>query len=237
TTTTTTTKGSTQRVPGKFTNVADISWIKQQKVVALSFDDGPFNNGNPQRIHSALNKAGFHATFFYWGQHIQGNENEIKQAEQSGFEVANHTWSHPDNWGNMDRNSVRSQYNQCKQALDKIVGEDRVYLLRNPYLQVSGNITGELSEVPMPNSGIDSEDWNGNSTSGIVQRIQQAAQQGRLDGQVVLMHENYDSTASAVEQLCQWLPQNGYAVVTVSEMFKFHNKELKGGKVYNSCWD
>ncbi|MBR5723275.1 MAG: 1,4-beta-xylanase, partial [Oscillospiraceae bacterium] len=111
------------------------------------------------------------------------------------------------------------------------------YLLRNPYLAQSANITGELSEVPMPNSGIDSEDWNGNSAQGIVSRIQQAAQQGRLDGQVVLMHENYDSTATAVEQLCPWLEQNGYAVVTVSEMFKFHNKQLKGGKVYNSCWD
>ena len=83
-----------------------------------------------------------------------------------------------------------------------------------------------------PNSGIDSEDWNGNSSGGIVSRVQQAAQQGRLDGQVVLMHENYDSTATAVEQLCPWLEQNGYAVVTVSEMFKFHNKELKGGKIY-----
>ena len=220
--------------------MADVSWISSggyKKVVALSFDDGPFNNGNPTRIQNALTKNGFHATFFYWGQHIAGNENEIREAEKRGFEVANHTWSHPENWGSMDPNSVRNQYDQCKQALDKIVGEDRVYLLRNPYLAFSSNIASALKEVPMPNSGVDSQDWNGNSSGGIIQTIQQKANMGQLDGQVVLMHENYDSTATAVEQLCPWLAQNGYAVVTVSEMFKFHNKELKGAKVYNSCWD
>ena len=238
TTMTTTTKAQTpQRDPNKFTNVADTSWIKAQKVVALSFDDGPVTGGNPQRIQNALTKQGFHATFFYWGQRIAGNENEIREAEKRGFEVADHSWSHPQNWGQLDGNSAKNEYNQCKQALDKIVGEERIYLMRLPYLASNQQILSALNYVPFPNSGIDSEDWNGNSSGGIVSRVQQAAQQGRLDGQVVLMHENYDSTATAVEQLCPWLEQNGYAVVTVSEMFKFHNKELKGGKIYNSCWD
>ena len=60
---------------------------------------------------------------------------------------------------------------------------------------------------------------------------------GQLDGCVVLMHENYDTTAAAVEQLCPWLKSQGYAVCTVSEMFKFHNKEAKAHKVYNTVWD
>ncbi len=50
------------------------------------------------------------------------------------------------------------------------------------------------------------------------------------------MHETYDTTASAVEQLCPWLAQNGYAIVTVSEMFKYNNKNMFKSNVYNNCF-
>ena len=50
------------------------------------------------------------------------------------------------------------------------------------------------------------------------------------------MHETEPATVAAVEQLCPWLAQNGYAVVTVSEMFKVNNKDMYNGNTYNSCW-
>ncbi|MBR3268273.1 MAG: hypothetical protein IKI58_06070 [Oscillospiraceae bacterium] len=50
------------------------------------------------------------------------------------------------------------------------------------------------------------------------------------------MHETYDTTASAVEQFCPWLAQNGYAVVTVSEIFKYNNKNMFKSNVYNNCF-
>ncbi|MBR3268950.1 MAG: polysaccharide deacetylase family protein [Oscillospiraceae bacterium] len=237
TTTTTTTTSKPQLAPGQWYNTADISWIpKGSKTVALSFDDGPISGQNfANRIHDALTKQGFHATFFYWGTRISSNENEIKEAERRGFEVANHTWSHPDNLDKQDANGVMSEYTKCKDALNRVLGVNRDYLVRLPYLKYSSTIANTLP-VPFPNSGIDSGDWSGSSASAIVQKIQQAAQNGSLNGQVVLMHETYDTTATAVEQLCPWLAQNGYVVCTVSEMFKYNNKEMYAGKVYNSCW-
>ena len=245
-TTTTTTTAATQAPtewpelhPGdKWYNTADISWIPAgKKTVALSFDDGPNINGDTYgtRIQNALNKQGFHATFFYWGERIPGHENEIIAAEKAGHEVANHTWNHPDNMDKYDAAGVLSQYNKVKDKLNDILGVKRDYLLRLPYLKNSTTISSTLP-LPFPNSGIDSGDWSGSSADAMVQKIQRAAQDGSLNGQVVLMHETYNSTATAVETLCPWLAQNGYVVCTVSEMFKYNGKDMYAGRVYNNCW-
>lgn len=246
TTTTTTTTVATQAPtewpelhPGdKWFNTADISWIPAgKKTVALSFDDGPNINGDNYgtRIQNALNKEGFHATFFYWGERIPGHENEIIAAEKAGHEVANHTWNHPDNMDKYDASGVLSQYNKVKDKLNDILGVKRDYLLRLPYLKNSTTISSTLP-VPFPNSGIDSGDWSNASADAMIQKIQQAAQNGSLNGQVVLMHETYNTTATAVEKLCPWLAQNGYVVCTVSEMFKYNGKDMYAGRVYNNCW-
>ena len=137
---------------------------------------------------------------------------------------------------NYSTQQANQEYTRCKQALDQIVGEDREYCVRLPYLQQSAAILAGIP-APMPNSGLDSQDWAGASTQSIVSAVQNKANMGQLDGCVVLMHENYGTTAAAVEQLCPWLKQQGYAVCTFSEMCKFHNVDAKPHKVYNTCFD
>ena len=218
---------------GQWNNQSNVSWINGRKVVAISFDDGPVTNKtSAQRIQDALTKQGFHATFFYQGNNINsGNENEIREAEKRGFEVANHTWSHP-KLSEKDSGTILNEYNQTKNKLNSILGVNRDYLVRPPFLAVNDTVKNTLP-VPLVNCGIDSGDWNHATTQQIIDKIQAAANNGSLNGQVVLMHETYDTTAAAVEQLCPWLDQHGYAIVTVSEMFKYNNKEMFKGNVYN----
>ena len=60
---------------------------------------------------------------------------------------------------------------------------------------------------------------------------------GTLNGSIVLMHENYGTTAAAVEELAPVLKANGYQMVTVSEMFKASGKPMYNGHLYNSLAD
>ena len=226
--------------PGdKWYNTADVSWIPAgKKTVALSFDDGPCPNGENYgiRIQQALNKQGFHATFFYWGERIPGHESEILSAEAGGHEVANHTWNHPDNYNHYDSAGVLSQYNRVKDKLNEILGVKRDYLLRLPYLNNSTTISSTLP-VPFPNCGINTADYEpGHTAQQTISTIQQAAQNGSLNGKVVLMHEVYEETAKAVESLAPWLAQNGDVVCTVSEMFKYNGKDMYAGRTYDSCF-
>ncbi|MBR2409426.1 MAG: hypothetical protein IKB07_10805, partial [Lachnospiraceae bacterium] len=55
---------------------------------------------------------------------------------------------------------------------------------------------------------------------------------GELENAVVLMHEQYATTAEAVEYLLPTLMEKGYRFVTVSELAKQNGIELETHKIY-----
>ena len=63
-----------------------------QKVVALTFDDGPTTNVD--EILPLLNQYNAKATFFLIGSDIEKNPEEAKKIANSGHQIGNHTYSH-----------------------------------------------------------------------------------------------------------------------------------------------
>lgn len=215
------------------TGGVDISWIDPSKpMVAISFDDGASpSTGN--RIVNALDKSGFHATFFYVGDWIRdaNGEAEIKSAYQKGMEIANHTKSHPD-LSKKSASEIRSEYDQCASKLKSIIGAEPSKLLRLPYLASNGTVTSTLSDAPLITCAVDTQDWNGASKEQIVSTIKNGMNNGSLNGAIVLCHETYESTAAAIEELAPYMKEQGWQIVTISEMFAVKNQELKGGQIY-----
>src|SRR5471030_2983308 len=64
----------------------------QEKVVALTFDDGPTKKVDT--ILSILNSENVKATFFLIGNEIKQYPGEGKKLVSSGQEIGNHTYSH-----------------------------------------------------------------------------------------------------------------------------------------------
>ena len=221
-------------VNGVLTSTCNTSWIPVgSKVTAISFDDGPVPGGkNPQRIQDALTKSGFHATFFYQGNKIKGYEKEIKNAFNAGFEVASHTWTHSKLTEQADFGAA--EIVKTKETLDSIIGGDNDYTVRAPYLDINSDVL-KACGVPFPNCGIDTKDWDGASTDSIVNTIKSNMTSGALKGKVVLCHENYDTTASAMEEVFPYMKDNGWVNASVVEMFKYYGKELKAGVKYDGC--
>ena len=58
---------------------------------------------------------------------------------------------------------------------------------------------------------------------------------GDLDGEVILMHSVYGSSAEAVAELVPWLQEQGYQLVTVSELMAYYYGELpEAGNYYSN---
>ena len=206
-------------------------------MVAISFDDGAVGtdaNSSSMKILNALKESGFHATFFYVSDWIRNNQAEVKTAYDMGMEIANHTKSHP-NLSEKSASEIRSEYDSCADALKDIIGTEPSKLLRLPYLSSNDTVKSTLSDGPLITCSIDTQDWNGATSSQIIDKIKNAMADGSLDNAIVLCHETYNSTAEAMDYLCPYLKEQGWQVVTVSEMFAVNGKELNGGQIYTKC--
>ncbi|MCM8797083.1 MAG: polysaccharide deacetylase family protein [Candidatus Omnitrophica bacterium] len=65
----------------------------RQKLVALTFDDGPSPIWTPQ-ILDALRQAGIKATFFMLGEHVKKYPEVARRVVAEGHEIGNHSYSH-----------------------------------------------------------------------------------------------------------------------------------------------
>ncbi len=218
---------------GIWENNADISWIDTSKpMIAFTFDDGPVGTADTAtsvRIQNALAAAGQHATFFYWGNSLnKATEAEIKRAYDMGFEIGNHTHSHQD----LTKLTAEKALDEVMKQADKlsaITGLEH-FLVRPPYLSTNTTVKNTVRE-PMINCSIDSKDWAGATADQIINTINTQ----KKDGAIVLMHETYTSTATAMETLIPQLVAEGWQIVSVSELFKAKGLELKDGQVYNNA--
>lgn len=218
---------------GIWENNADISWIDPTKpMIAFTFDDGPVGTSDSStsiRIQNALRDSGQHATFFYWGTTINNSTKaEIKRAYDLGFEIGNHTNTHPD-LTSLTADKIAENYLACADKLTEITGLTH-FLVRPPYLATNATVKAAVRE-PMINCSIDTKDWNGATTEEIINTIRSQMK----DGSIVLMHETYATTAEAMEILIPELVAEGWQIVSVSELFKAKGLELLDGTVYNSA--
>lgn len=218
---------------GIWENNADISWIDPEKpMIAFTFDDGPVGTSDTAssiRIQNALAASGQHATFFYWGNHINSsNSEEIKRAYDMGFEIGNHTNSHT-NLTSLTAEKMLEDINSCAEKLTEITGLKH-FLIRPPYLSTNTLVQMTVSE-PLISCSIDSKDWDGATTEQIINTINTQ----KKDGAIVLMHETYNTTAEAMETLIPQLVEDGWQIVSVSELFKAKGLELDDGFVYSNA--
>ena len=82
-------KASAPQVFGEAIRRADI----QEKMVALTFDDGP-NLATTEKILDLLEEYGAKATFFVIGENAKKYSETVKRIYDSGNEIGNHSWSH-----------------------------------------------------------------------------------------------------------------------------------------------
>ncbi len=223
-----------EKVPFEYEGL-DKDWVeanidKTKPVVAFTFDDGPIGTAETStsmQIQRALTDHGAHATFFYWGSRINaGNEAEITMAKDAGFEIGNHTWTHP-NLGSAPAATILDQVGRLNEKLTELTGYSN-FLFRPPYLAAGGLVTSYVN-APLINASRDTQDWNNATKDQILTTLKNAQ-----DGDFILMHANYQTTATAVKEALEYYDEQGIQVVSVSELFYIKGRQLTTGTLYQS---
>ncbi len=213
-------------------NKADVSWIdSSKKLVAFTFDDGPVGTAptaSSQRIMDVLERYGMHCTYFYWGEKINdSNIDEIKRAYSIGCELGNHSFTHP-YLTQMNASQIQEEISKTNAWLEPISG-NAVTLVRPPYGSTN-NTVQQAAGAPLINWSLDSGDWNNGNYDSVLRTVCNGIQ----DGSIILFHQTYDFTAQAIETLVPELIEQGYEIVSVSELMKMKGIELKAGTVYTN---
>ena len=184
-------------------------------MVALTFDDGPSGEYSPL-ILDCLEKNNAVATFFEIGCNVANYPEIDKRAVELGCEIGSHSYYHNVLPGQSQEDIAEDQ-RLCKEVFENAIGTDPV-LIRPPQGSVVKSILNQYDQIFVGWS-VDTEDWLYQNVDRTVNKVQQA---GDLDGQVILMHSIYKESVQAAEILVPWLIEQGYQLVTVSELFSYH---------------
>jgi peptidoglycan/xylan/chitin deacetylase (PgdA/CDA1 family) len=210
----------------------DISDVdEKRKLIAFTFDDAPsrtleniltvfaeFNESNPDCKASA--------TIFFNGKLFDEQTPHLLYAACAlGFELGNHTHSHYD-LTSLNKQALIEEIDKTDRLLETADGKPR-HLLRAPFGKIN-ELTKEVAFTPIIDWTIDTLDWTGISDKEIYDSVFN----NRFSGAIVLMHDGYEHTVSALKRLLPDLKANGYQVVSVSKMIKAHGCTFEKGKVY-----
>jgi len=177
--------------------------------VALTFDDGPTSNTNT--LLNALRSAGVRATFFNIGTNARNNPSLVAAEKNAGMWIGNHSWTHP-HMTQLSSSQMASEISQTQQAISQ-AGGGTPTLFRPPYGETNGTLKSVEAQYGLTEViwSVDSQDWNGASTSQIVQAA------GTLqNGGVILMHDGYSTTNAAVPQIVSNLSSRGLCAGMIS---------------------
>ena len=194
-------------------------------MIALSFDDGP-NEKTTIPILDTLKEYDSVATFFILGNRVSSNVDILERMIEEGNEIGNHSYSHKE-LTKLSNDALREQILLTQNAVnDHISLEPK--LMRPTYGSYNDNLKSQV-QMPLILWSVDPMDWKSRNAKAVTDHILENVK----DGDIVLMHDIYDSTAEAVESLVPKLIQMGYQLVTVSELFEARGEVLEGGQIYN----
>src|ERR1700678_1571503 len=199
--------------------------------LALTFDDGPDETWTPQ-ILKILKDKDVPAAFFVIGESASQYPQIVRNEYQSGNEVGNHTFTHPD-FETISKSQLQIELNLTELLLESNLGV-KTLLFRPPYgIDHQPETASEIQMLPIPQAmgyiivgaRVDPHDWgepNGGApppTATIVERVLHDAQLGK--GNIILMHDGGGeraNTVAALPQVIDGLRAKGYEFVSVADL-------------------
>lgn len=207
-------------VPKKFAarSVKDAVPSNGEKVIALTFDDGPWPKVT-ESILATLKKENIKATFFFVGQPLQSFPDLGKKVLADGHVIANHTQHH---WYHkMSPQVAQKEIEDTSKVIKQVLNVETEYFRPPGGVMTNGLVAyAESKKQSVVMWSVDSYDSHPRrpSPEAMVKTVVREA----TPGGIVLMHDgggNHENTAKALPQMIAQLRAKGYKFVTVPELF------------------
>lgn len=212
---------------GKLKSKGDVNIDASKPMVALTFDDGPGERTG--ELLAQLEKYNAHATFFMQGKNIPGKEDFVKKMKETGCELGNHSYDHPQ-LTKLSADKIANQIGTTNDLIQQAAGSTAT-VMRPPYGAINDTVRSSVG-LPMILWSIDTLDWKTRNAQSSIDTVMNDVQ----DGDVILMHDIHTESIDAALVLIPKLEEAGYQLVTVSEMAKAKGVALQNGEKYVDFW-
>ncbi len=198
-------------------------------MVALTFDDGP-TKFTP-RVLDVLERYGAKGTFFVIGRNLSEETRPILQRmADMGCDIGMHDLTHAD----LTRLSYAGNVKRIGQMraliCAQIDGGYETHLLRPPFGSLNKAVRRALRSADAVSIrwSVDTRDWSNKDPKAIVKIVKAEVR----DGAILLFHDRLPATVTALEEVIPYLQEQGYDLVTVTELIESSGQSLRYGEDY-----
>lgn len=191
------------------------------KVVALTFDDGPDADSTP-RVLDLLKRYDVRATFFVVGEQARQNPELIHRMVAEGHTVANHSYYHLPQSTLWSSQRYTEELFRCNDVVARLTGL-RMRLYRPPF-----GVTNPPIARAVKNLGLIPVGWSVRSLDTMTKdtdRVVDRVMRGLRGGDVILLHDRLENSEELLEKLLTALRTQHYTTATVDELFKIEAYE------------
>lgn len=191
------------------------------KVVALTFDDGPYPPYTGQ-ILDILKEEKVPATFFVVGRNAEKQPELVRRIVAEGHQLGNHTYNHIDLL-KAGRATIADEVDHTNKVLQAITGSP-ARVLRPPHGFRDSVVVDVMAErgLKVVEWSVMSRDWTNPGVDTIVSRTLDKVKSGAVillhDGDGVASSAPRAQTVEAARRIIRELKAKGYKFVTVDEI-------------------
>lgn len=202
---------------------AAASWPEPDKLIALTFDDGPSRTTMVQ-VLDILSEYDAKATFFVIGKNINDTTLPVmERAIAEGHEIGNHSMNHL-HMADLTEEEILTEYNECQRIVKETFDLD-MHFFRAPYGSIDDRMYN-LIQAPFM-GGVSTGD--GTIGSIAADRAWKATS-GAYDGAIIVMHcfQGNGETVEALKTVLPELKAQGYKFVTLTQLYEEAGYEIPG---------
>ena len=210
--------------------------ITQEKIVALTFDDGP-NPAKTPALMDALKEAGVPATFFVVGIRAEQAPALLRRMVSEGHEIANHSYSHP-NLTFLTPTGVERELCRTSAIVYDATGK-RPRFYRPPGGNYNTSVVDAAEALGMAGAYWTIDGFKYETAPFKPQTLNDFVLKQLRPGAIILLHNAPDNTITALPTLIAGIKARGYQMVTVSDLVRRSNTgtlaplAAQNGKVKN----
>jgi len=196
----------------------------KEKVIALTFDDGPWPSSTA-KIIDILQKNHIKGTFFVIGQNVKHYPDLLKRVVSQGNVIGNHTWHH---WYRyLNPQAAAYEITSTADVIYKVTGI-KTDLFRPPGGVMNNGVVNyaKNNKYAVILWSADSADYSRPSVSRLLRNVFRQAKPGGI----VLMHDgggNRSHTVQALPEVISRFREQGYRFVTIPELLELQDKQQK----------